>query len=409
MKNITAEIVAIGTEILLGALTDTNSVFIAKVLRDLGINVYFMTSVGDNEGRITDAIRIALSRADVVITCGGLGPTIDDMTRQAVATATGRALEFHEPLLESIAARFATFRAQMTENNRRQAYIPQGAIIVENPVGTAPCFIVEQGERAVMCLPGVPREMKFLLNDRLVPYLREHYQLGETVIKARVFRTAGIGESMLDEQIGRDLLEASNPTVGLNAHMGQVDMRVTAKANTQAEADAMITQVEVLLRQRVGRFIFGTDTDTIERVLIDELQAQGAHLAVVHAGIAPLIVERLHTAGGESCIARADQFTDVSGLEGEAGDIRAAAERAAQTTAADSGADIGIAIVSRAHGNVDQADSEALSAIAVWSAGSARSRSYGFGADADSAHEWLSLWALSMAWRMLRERTETPV
>jgi nicotinamide-nucleotide amidase len=142
-ENVNAEIVAIGTEILLGEITDTNSVFIARALRDIGVNVYFMTSVGDNEERIASAIRIAMSRAQVVITCGGLGPTVDDMTRQAVAAATGRGLSFHQHLLDLIAERFASFRAHMTENNRRQAYMPDNAIVIENPVGTAPSFIVE--------------------------------------------------------------------------------------------------------------------------------------------------------------------------------------------------------------------------------------------------------------------------
>src|SRR5574341_2479699 len=132
--NINAEIIAIGTEILLGEITDTNSVHIARVLRDLGVNLYFMTSVGDNEQRIADAIRIALSRAQVVITCGGLGPTVDDMTRQAAARATKRGLTFHQELLDKIAERFAGFRANMTDNNRRQAYVPDNAIVIENPV-----------------------------------------------------------------------------------------------------------------------------------------------------------------------------------------------------------------------------------------------------------------------------------
>src|SRR5664279_3009250 len=213
-----AEVIAIGTEILLGDLTDTNSVFIARTLRDLGVNLYFMTHVGDNEKRIADAIRIALGRAQIVITCGGLGPTIDDMTRQAVADATGRGLTFHQELLDQIAERFRGFRATMTENNRRQAYVPDNAVIIENPVGTAPSFAVENDERVVISLPGVPREMKFLMIEKVVPYLRLRYGISGKVIKAKILKAAGIGESALDEMIGKELLEASNPTVGLAAH-----------------------------------------------------------------------------------------------------------------------------------------------------------------------------------------------
>ena len=136
--NPNAEIIAIGTELLLGEITDTNSVFMARQLRDIGVNMYFMTTVGDNLGRITDAISAALDRAEIVITSGGLGPTVDDMTRQAVADAVASPLEFHQSLYDGIAERFRGFGSKMTENNRQQAYLPQGAILVENPVGTAP-------------------------------------------------------------------------------------------------------------------------------------------------------------------------------------------------------------------------------------------------------------------------------
>ncbi len=229
-QELNAEVIAIGTEILLGDLTDTNSVFIARTLRDLGIDLFFMTSVGDNEKRIGDAIGIALSRAQIVITCGGLGPTIDDMTRQAVAAATGRGLTFHQELLDQIAERFKGFRSPMTENNRRQAYVPDNAVVIENPVGTAPCFAVEYGDQVVISLPGVPREMKYLLIEKVVPYLREHYGITGKIIKAKILKVAGIGESALDELIGKELLEAANPTVGLAAHSGQIDVRITAKA-----------------------------------------------------------------------------------------------------------------------------------------------------------------------------------
>ena len=129
-----AEIVSIGTELLLGEITDTNSTYIARALRDIGVNIFYMTSVGDNEQRITDVLKLGLSRNDLVITTGGLGPTVDDVTRQAVAAATGRPLEFHQKLLDWIAARFASFGAYMSDNNRQQAYLPEGAILIENPV-----------------------------------------------------------------------------------------------------------------------------------------------------------------------------------------------------------------------------------------------------------------------------------
>ncbi len=195
-----AEIISIGTELLLGEIVDTNSAHIARRLRDIGLNLYFTTTVGDNRQRIASAISTALDRADVIITTGGLGPTVDDMTRQAVADATGRELVFRQDLLDQIAERFNRFGSRMSENNRQQAYIPAGAIPIENPVGTAPCFIVESERGVVISLPGVPREMKHLLETAVIPYLRDRLGLTE-VIKARVLRTAGIGESHIDEAI----------------------------------------------------------------------------------------------------------------------------------------------------------------------------------------------------------------
>ncbi|MBC8099713.1 MAG: CinA family nicotinamide mononucleotide deamidase-related protein, partial [Armatimonadetes bacterium] len=287
--NINAEVISIGTEILLGELTDTNSVYIAKQLRDIGINLYFMTSVGDNRARIADAIRIALGRAQVVITCGGLGPTIDDMTRQAAADATDRGLIFDQTLLDQIEARFKRFGVKMTDNNRRQAYLPAGAMVIENPVGTAPCFSIEQGAGVVISLPGVPREMQYLMGESVVPYLRTRYNLG--MIKARILKTAGIGESMLDELIGVDLLEMSNPTIGLAAHNGQVDVRITAKAEDDDAVNHMIAALEATLQARIGEYVFGYDQDTLERVFTDALNAQSATLAICEAGIGKAVYD----------------------------------------------------------------------------------------------------------------------
>jgi nicotinamide-nucleotide amidase len=405
-QNLNAEVISIGTEILLGELTDTNSVFIARVLRDLGINLYFMTTVGDNQGRIADAIKIALSRAQVVITCGGLGPTVDDMTRQAVALATERDLLFHQELLDQIAARFAGFKVTMTENNRRQAYLPEDAIVIENPVGTAPGFIVEQGPGAVISLPGVPREMKFLMTEKVVPYLQQRHNLG--VIRARILKTAGIGESALDEMIGSDLLELGNPTVGLAAHQGQVDVRVTAKADTIAECERMIADMEVRIRERIGLYIFGTDEDTLEAVLVKQLEQTGLSLAVVHAGIGDALEQLLRSADGQP-LASSQTFSDPDtareafALPADL-TLREMAIHIAETICRDSGAAIGIAIVS--YPEVDEdSDSAQSTAVAVYSPNGVRDRVYGFGGRSEIAREWVTRWALASAWRMLREQT----
>jgi nicotinamide-nucleotide amidase len=286
-----AELVTIGTELLLGEIVDTNAAHIARQLRTIGLNLYHKTTVGDNQARCAAVINQALDRADVVITTGGLGPTVDDITREAVAEATGRPLEFDPQLLAQIQARFARWGTKMSENNRRQAYIPQGAIPIENPVGTAPCFIVESERGVVISLPGVPREMTHLLEHEVLPYLRQRYGLRST-IKTRVLRTAAMGESRIDDALS-DLLTGANPTIGLSAHAGQTDVRITAHAESEEEADRLIAPVEAEVRRRIGSAIYGTDTETIEEVLLRCLSAGGFSLATAESGTAGQLAGRL--------------------------------------------------------------------------------------------------------------------
>lgn len=413
--NVNAEIVAIGTEILLGEITDTNSVYIAQKLRAIGINLYFMTSVGDNERRIASAVELGLGRADVVITCGGLGPTVDDMTRQAVALATGRGLTFHQALLDQIAARFAGFRVQMSENNRRQAYLPDGAITIENPVGTAPSFIVEHHGKLVISLPGVPREMKYLMENAVIPFLRQRFGLG--IIKAKVLRTAGIGESILDEAIGGELLAASNPTVGLAAHAGQVDVRITAKADSEADADTMIANVEAQIRAKVGEFIYGVDNDTLEAALAAALERREMTLAVLEAGVAANIGKRFSERTGKGeLLVRAERLDSLDelvafavanseqhGITPAHSGLRGRAEAAAIVMAQTAPQTLGIAVIADPERGEDRADADEGSAFAVCVNGQLRSRSYGFGGASEDARRWSATWAMSAAWQMLQE------
>ena len=290
-----AEIITIGTEILLGEITDTNSRYIARCLRDDGVDLYRKSTVGDNVQRIVQAIQGSMGRCDIVITTGGLGPTVDDPTREAVAQAVGVENEYRAELWDQIQARFQRFDRTPTENNRRQAYIPQGAISVENPVGTAPSFIVELGNQVIISLPGVPREMEYLMVNAVIPYLREQYQLSGT-IKARILHTAGAGESQIDDLIG-DLETLSNPTVGLAAHSGQVDVRITAKADSEGEADVLISGVEGELRRRLKDWIYGADEDTLEAVALSNLRRKDWNLAVVEAGLSGDLTRRLAAVG----------------------------------------------------------------------------------------------------------------
>ena len=255
-----AEIITIGTEILLGEIVDTNTRFLSLKLRHMGIDLYRQTTVGDNIERIAQAIQSSLPNTDVIITTGGLGPTIDDPTRQAVAAALEIETVFRADLWEQIKERHLRFGRKPTENNKRQAYVPRGALAVENQVGTAPAFIMETPGCAIIALPGVPREMEHIMETTIIPYLHQRLDLQE-VIQARVIHTAGAGESQIDNLIG-DLEQLTNPTVGLAAHAGRVDVRITAKARSENEANALIQEAEDQVKQRLGAWIYGADQET---------------------------------------------------------------------------------------------------------------------------------------------------
>jgi len=277
-----AEILAIGTEILLGEIVDTNTQAIARALRDVGLDLFRTATVGDNAERIAQAVKDALQRAQVVITTGGLGPTVDDATREGIARAMGVDLEFRPELWGWILERFDRYGVKPTENNRRQAMLPAGAAAIQNPMGTAPAFRVEREGQVVISLPGVPAEMAYLLEAEVLPYLRKAFKL-RGVIKARVVRVAGVGESWLDEHIG-DLEQLSNPTVGLSAHPGRVDIRITAKAGTEMEAEEMIWAIQATLQQRLKDRIYGVDAETLESAVLGAVRAKGWRLVVAEAG-----------------------------------------------------------------------------------------------------------------------------
>lgn len=277
-----AELIAIGSELVLGEIVDTNSAHIARALRTIGLPVARIAAVGDDLGQIVALIREAAARSTVIITTGGLGPTVDDPTREAVARAFDRPLEYRPELWAQIEDRFRRFGRTPTENNRQQAFVPQGALAVENPVGTAPAFIVEHAGGALLALPGVPREMEHLLEHRGLPYFREHFGL-TGVIKAKLLRTVGIGESMLDAEIG-ELEKLANPVVGLNAHAGAVDVRITATAASEAEADALIAPVAEVVRAKFAQHIYAEEKISLEAAVAQLLARHGHTLAVAEAG-----------------------------------------------------------------------------------------------------------------------------
>lgn len=286
-----AEIITIGTEILLGEIVDTNTRHIARSLRGLGVDLYRTITIGDNVDRIASAIHNSMERADIVITTGGLGPTIDDPTREAVAKAIGAETEFREDLWQQVVETISRYGRKPSENQKRQAYVPKGAIGIRNPVGTAPCFIVETPRNAVISLPGVPNEMEHVLHESIIPYLQKRFPLDE-ILKIRVLHCAGLGEGTIDEKIA-DLETLSNPTVGLAAHTGVVDVRIAAKAKTEHEADGMIAQVEAQVRERLGNIVFGADDDRLDKVTLDAVANRGLSLTVIESGLDGMLARKI--------------------------------------------------------------------------------------------------------------------
>lgn len=290
-----AEIIAIGTELLLGEIQDTNTRELAIFLKNNGIDLYRTTIVGDNQKRITAAIRDACSRADIVITCGGLGPTVDDATREAVSNAVDRDIEFSEELWQQIQDRFRRFDREASENNKKQAYIPSGAIPIENRVGTAPAFIVETSKNTIISLPGVPRELEHLLKVKIQPYLKSRFGLND-VIRSKTLRVAGIGESQVDQMIA-DLEEYHNPTVGLSAHPGLIDIRITAKASNLHDVEKMLEKMVSELYTRLGELIFGEDNEKLEDVALRKLKEKNWKAEFHHCGFGTVFESKLLAAG----------------------------------------------------------------------------------------------------------------
>lgn len=381
-----AEIIAIGSEILLGEIVDTNSALISKKLQGIGMPLHYTSTVGDDLDRITAVIRHGLSRSDIVITTGGLGPTVDDMTREGIARATGRPLVFDESLLTQIEERFQRWGRKMTENNRQQAYRPEDSIVIDNPVGTAPSFIVDLGDRVTISLPGVPREMEYLMDNAVLAYLRNRFTL-TGIIKSRDVKVSGLGESMVDEKVS-DLEKLTNPAVGLNAKSGVIIIRITATAANETEADRMIADVERAARERLGDAIFGVDSDTLEGALLSELAERGETVAVVESGATGRLGGKLAEADRGHGTFKGGQVVSLAHADDN---MVSAAQSAAQRF----DATWGIACAVQATGK------EITVSVGVWSANAAREWKRGFGGHPGLAPEWSSNLAFDTLRRQL--------
>lgn len=293
-----AEIISVGTELLLGQIVDTNSVEIAESLAELGIGCFFLTSVGDNPLRLASVLAQALLRSQIVIVTGGLGPTEDDLTKEALAAVTGRKLSVDPDALAHVRQFFQATGREMPENNMRQAMLPEGAQMLPNPRGTAPGVYLTSHGVHVFCLPGVPTEMRTMWKESVVPRLIE-LTGGPGVIHSRTLRFYGIGESALEERV-KDLLPSENPTIAPYASVGEARLRITARAESKEAARALIEPVAQTILSRVGEYVYGEDDDSLEGVVGRLLSERGMGLAVAESCTGGLLSHRITNVPGSS-------------------------------------------------------------------------------------------------------------
>lgn len=293
------ELVTTGSELLLGQIVNTNAAYMARELNRLGFDVVYQTTVGDNRQRMQEVISHALERADIVITSGGLGPTQGDITKEVSAAVFGRKLELNEVCAARIRDYFARIGAEMTENNLRQAMIPEGACILQNDAGTAPGIILEQDGRFIFNLPGPPHECQAMFEHSLRPYLQKRFGIGPVIV-SRVLDTFGIGESALEMEIRDLILAQKNPTLALLVRPGGVIIRITAKASDAAAAHDLIETVEEKVRARVGRYIYAVDDEAMEEIVGRLLHEQGQTIACAESCTGGLLTSRLTDAAGSS-------------------------------------------------------------------------------------------------------------
>ncbi|MBM3450198.1 MAG: competence/damage-inducible protein A [Armatimonadetes bacterium] len=293
-----AEIISVGTELLLGQITDTNATHICQRLAEAGVAVFYRQTVGDNQARVQEAFRNAWQRADLVLFTGGLGPTEDDLTKESVAAELGVPMVEHQASMRHLEAYFARRNRTLTPNQRRQAMLPEGADPIPNALGSAPGVLWNRDGRIIAMVPGVPREMRGMVDEAILPALRARGWIADEVIRSRVVRTIGVGEGALEDQI-KDLLKTSNPTIAPLVHQGEVHLRVTGRGKP-GEVDRLLDAGERLLRDRLGDVVYGLDTTTLEGAIGVLLAASGKTVAVAESCTGGLIGHRLTRIAGSS-------------------------------------------------------------------------------------------------------------
>ena len=293
------EIVTTGTELLLGQVVNTNSAYLASQINKLGFDVLYQSTVGDNKARMKEILLVALNRADIIITTGGMGPTQGDITKEITADVCNRSLHLHEPSLANIERYFAKLKRTMVESNIRQAMIPESAVVLENYCGTAPGVVLEHNGKLIINLPGPPRELKMMFEKCLKPFLIEKFGC-DKVIMSRILNTYGIGESLLEEKIKDLILGQNNPTIALLARKTGVIIRLTAKADNEEDALTLINPLEAEINSRIGEFIYAVDDEELEAVVAKQLIAKELTVAVAESCTGGLVTSRLTDISGSS-------------------------------------------------------------------------------------------------------------
>ena len=298
-----AELIAVGTELLLGNIANTDAQMLSQGLSALGINVYYHTVVGDNPQRLKAAVETAKGRADIIITTGGLGPTCDDLTKNVLAECFGKQLVFHQPSAQRIEDYFRNLHPDrpMTENNYQQAMLPEGCTVLDNDWGTAPGVAFEADGVRVIMLPGPPRECRAMFTHRVIPYLKD---LSDGVIASRTLKLFGIGESSMEAQLRDKMNAMTNPTLAPYAKEGECELRITAKAATEEEAHTLIDPVEADLKAHFGPLVYGVDIPNLERAALDGLKEKGLTLGTAESCTGGLVAKRFTDLPGASAVFR---------------------------------------------------------------------------------------------------------
>lgn len=292
----TCELISVGTELLMGNILNTNAQYISQKLADIGINCFLQTTVGDNTARLEEAVHNALSRADLVILTGGLGPTCDDLTKETVSAAFEKELVLDDASLAYIKKRFAAMGKEMTPNNIKQAMFPRNCIILPNPNGTAPGCIVEDDKKAAILLPGPPNEMKPMFDASVMPYLekRSGYKL-----YSRMIRIFGKGESSVEYEL-RDLMDGENPTVAPYALASEVKLRVTARCINEREGEKLVAPVISQIRERLGSVVYSDEGKELHEVCADLLLMNGKSIAVAESCTGGMLASKFVSIPGSS-------------------------------------------------------------------------------------------------------------